>query len=453
MRTLRRWLSTLARGLLRRSRSVAHLPALPRHPERGLRVEAGDTLAITEMTIAIQDATEIEGGTPRTFRMRVPPWAADFRAGATFALTRRLEEGHYRVDGHRVDIAENGWTLEVALNTPPRDLLTDGYTIAQRTLDLLAAEGFLVSDLHDPLREHSLWFRQASRTVLRAVSTTRIAVVMKTAAEVRDPTGAVRPQPSRPPTRWHASHAYFRRSQATDSLHEAYRNLFLALESLLSEVYPWDFEAGEVAWLKAALKHVAEGYSLDLSPYVGGAGGNPYKRFVKQQYRARRCALFHAKLSEGPMLPGDIATRAELLDATRRLGQLYVRLAQLITGAGFAGGAMTYAAFEEMMKSQANATLYISQSADFDINQSMQSSGQLVLNANGQPGMHEIRGAWRAPDLPEHVARAGALIVQNGELVDGLYAPLNLDTAGADSLEVVFQNEMANARNLREWYL
>lgn len=429
------------------------LPPLPQHPPRGMRVEAGDTFVITQMSLEVHDATDIEGDSPRSFPIRVPPLAGDYAAGATFGLSRRLEEGHYNVDGNRVDIVDNGWAMEVALKKPPPNLLKSAFGVADRTLDILAAEGFLVSDLDDPLREYALWFRENGRTVLRTVSTSRLAFSMKIAAEVRDPSGTVKPQPLRPTMRWHPSHAYFRRSQATDSLHEAYRYLFLALEALLSEVFPWESKTGESAWLQDALRYVAEGYSLDLAPHVGGPGGNPYKRFIKEQYRARRCALFHAKLSEGPLLPGDFGTRSELMEATHRLGQLYVKLARLITGAGFAGGAMSHAGFAQVMDSQAKADLYISSSPDFDIVQAIRSPGHVVLNATGQQGVHELRGFWNAPDFPELVARAGSLIPGEAGVVEGLYTPLDLCTTGVDSLEIVFQYELANARNLREWYL
>ncbi len=152
--------------------------------------------------------------------------------------------------------------------------------IAERVLDLSAVETFQISELSDPLREYSVWFHRESQMVLRAVTTVRLGMLMESAFEVRDSAGILRPQ-AKPQLRWHSSHAYFRRSQATDNLHEAYRNLFLAIEALLSEVYPWEFGLSETAWLKDALKYVAEGYNLNLSNFVRGAGGNPYRRFLK----------------------------------------------------------------------------------------------------------------------------------------------------------------------------
>ena len=427
-------------------------PPLPRHPERGLQVQAGDSFVIKEMSISLEDLNELEDRHPRVLPIRLPPWADEFPWGVVFGLTMRLDEACYRVDNHRVDIGADG-TLTVSLSSVDSSPLEDAFTVAERMLDLLTANSFRTNTLDDPLREHGMWLRSANATTLRIVTTARLGVRMRSVAEVRDPSGALRQQPPTPPIAWHPSHAYFRRSQATDSLHEAYRNMFLALESLLSHVYPWDYAMGEAAWIRAALKHVCEGYSVNLAQYVGGAGGNPYNRFIKEQYRASRCALFHAKLSEAPILPNNIATRAELREATRRLGQLYVTLAQRVTGSAFGGGAMTTAAFEGMMQSQANAILYVTDESNFRLDRIHESAADLILNAGGNRGVHNVEASWLASHLPHHLRRAGSVMITNDQKIEGLYAELDVDLRGADHLEVVFQNELGNAEHLREWFL
>jgi hypothetical protein len=87
-------------------------------------------------------------------------------------------------------------------------------------------------------------------------------------------------------------------------------------------VYPWQPQLSESQWLKSALQRAADGYGIDLGAFNAVPGGNVYKRFMKEQYNARRCALFHAKLDREPIVPGNVPTRAELAIATRRLGTL-----------------------------------------------------------------------------------------------------------------------------------
>jgi len=426
---------------------------LPRHPSRGIRVEKGDTLTIPDLSISVHDLSDIEEVNQRTYRLRVPPWAGEFESGATFLLRRRLDERTYHVDTNRFDVVDDGWAVEVSLQHATADLLRAAYMLAERTLDVLAAEAFQVSELNDPLREHGVWFRDGPRTVLRAVTTGRLAMRFRSSAVVRDPTGAVRPSAPRPAMRWHASHAYFRKSQSTDNLHEAYRNLFLALECLLSEVYPWAPGLRETVWLTKALRYVVEGYDLDMSRFVDGSAGNPYRRFIREQYRARRCALFHAKLSEGPTLPGDIGTRDELAAATRKLGQFYIELSRLITGAGFAGGAMSYVAFESMVQNLARSPMYVSEHPEFDLARSVQGTAEFVPRPYGHGGLQQLKCSWDVAQVPPVLRRAGSLVQKDGQLLEGMFAPVDVHTAGADAFQFVVQHELTNAEQLRDWVL
>jgi hypothetical protein len=418
-----------------------------------MRVEKGDTLTIQDLSISVHDYSETLGVSHRTYRLRVPPWADEFRGGATFLLRRRLDEGTYHVDKNRFDVVDDGWSVEVSLKDAGTKPLRSTHLLAERTLDLLAAEAFKVSELNDPLREHGMWFRDQGNIVLRLATTARLAMTFRSKAVVRDPAGAVRPSAQRPPTAWHASHAYFRKSQSADDLHEAYRNLFLALECLLSEVYPWRSGVHESAWLDKALRYVVRGYGLDMSQFVTGSGRNPYRRFMTEQYRARRCALFHAKLSEGPTLPGDMGTRDELGAATRRLGQLYVRLAGLITGAGFAGGGMTYVAFESLVKSLGRYPMYVSEHPEFDASHCVQGTAEFVPTPNGHGGVHDLRCTWPTVGIPSVLRRAGYLVAKDGQLVDGMFASVDVHTERADAFELVVQHELTNTEQLRDWFL
>lgn len=434
----------------RESKTGKHLPPLPNHPKRGISVKAGDNLTVTNMSISIEDANVIERKHDRPLFLRVPPYNSEYACGAMYQLRRRMKGGTYNVGRNRVDIADDGWSIEVALGQTTTDPVRDTNILAERVLDTLAAEAFRVSELNDPLRQYGFWFRKDGKVFLRSVTTVRMAVSTQSAMEVRDPSGTLRPQISHTPT-WHASHSYFRRSQITDDLHDAYRNLFLAFEALMSEVYPWEASMGERKWLESALKHVMDGYQLNMSDFVEEKGGNPYRRFMKEQYRARRCALFHSKLGEVPILPGDLATRGDLVSATRRLGKLYFRLAQLITGAGFAGGTVTKYVFERMVESFSDSPMYVTGESEFTLANCILSNGELELNANGQSGLHWVIGSWKSDTIPQRIQRTGILAQNEDDLVDGVYDLVDIDTTDAEILEVVVQHELANAENLRDW--
>lgn len=434
-------------------RPTPSLPDLPRFKPRGLTVQKGDSLTITDFSIALKDANDTERES-FVIPMSVPEWADDYAAGATFYLRHPLKPVWLNVDRHRFQVGEDGKTLDIALRNSAPDTFAATYDIAEKVLDLIAAEAYGISALADPLREHSLWWRSDGRTTLKAVSTSRLAAEVSSRAIVKDPAGNVRPPTALPKPGWHPSHAYFRRSQLTDSLDESYRYLFLALEAVLSTVYPWQPQMSESQWLKSALKRAADGYGIDLGAFNAVPGGNVYKRFMKEQYNARRCALFHAKLDREPIVPGNVPTRADLAIATRRLGRLYVKLASEITGAGFAGGAMTHAAFEGMMKGMGASTLYVSPNETFDLQTASTAPAHLILQAGGQRGVHQLVGTWATADLEsDTICRAGALIQQDGETVEGIMMEAQVDLHGVDELEVCLQVEFANSQHLREWFL
>src|SRR5947199_7986286 len=88
------------------------LPPLPHHPDRGLRIEAGDTVEAKEFTISLIDSAARDDSS-RPYLIRIPPWSSQYKCGATFGLSSRLEPTSGVIDGNRVDIVEDGWSVEV----------------------------------------------------------------------------------------------------------------------------------------------------------------------------------------------------------------------------------------------------------------------------------------------------------------------------------------------------
>lgn len=447
--------TSMLRKLLRKivPGEAANLPQLPRHIPQGIQVKKGDTVTITPI-ISLYDLGDDLSRRGEPFRMSLPRGISGYESGASFGLKRRLQPSRFIVDDNLVLIDDDERTVHVLLHNATIDPFNHAYEIAEKVLDMLSVQSFAKSELDDPLRDYALWFRHNGITTLRCVSTARLGVRMRSAMEVRTPSGEPRAQPPSAPLGWHTSFAYFRRSQITDELHDAYRYLFLALEALLSEVYPWQSSAGETRWLQDALRHVVEGYNISLSEFLAAPGGNPYRRFLKEQYNARRCALFHSKAREGATIPGDILTRAELAAATQRLGRLYMRLAQLITGVMFGGSAMSTAAFAGMMDSLEGWDIYLCYTEQFDLEAIVTTSGELRRQVNGQPGLYQQVGQWNVNSLStSRVRRVGTIISRDGEHMEGSFARVDISLDGVDILEVFLQTELGNADHLRVWLL
>lgn len=448
-------LQSFVRRLFTRGAAKAPtLPALPQFPARGLRANAGDKVEIRDMRISVQDAGTAKIDLSRPVLVCVPEWSARCEGGAIFRLAQKANPIQINFDQGHVWIPECGTSIEVALRNVAQDPHIEAYSKAEQILDFLAAESYQAGAISDPLREYAVWQRESGETRLRYVTTSRLALQMQLTAVISDASGVERTQET-PVRRWHPSHAYFRHSQIADNLHDAYRYLFLALEALLSELYPWRKGMSESVWLTAALMHVTSGYGLDLSKYLARPGGNPCRRFLKEQYAARRCALFHAKLTEAPIRPGDQNSRIELAGATKRLGQLYVDLARRATGAGFAGGGVTFAAFEQMVqKMMEGAEVYISQTEEFGFESLIRCPAFVERHGTWDGGVHHVIGRWDRSAFPgAPIRRAGVVLRQQGDWTDGMWTRLEVDLSGVDKFEVVIQMELVNSGNLREWFL
>lgn len=436
--------------LVQRSPSTERvLPALPQHPPHGVTVNAGDQLQLKGLRMSVEDLGVGNLNAPGSLLAEVPDWASDYSRGATFRLRRAAKPIRINYDGNAVNVPTGGKTITVALRQSAKDAHKTAHRLAEQAIDSMAAEWFNVTELDDPLREYSMWSREAAGTTLSVVTTTRLAVTINADAVVLDGDGVAKPQPQRE-RRWHASHAYLRRSQTADTVHDAYRMLFLALESVLSDIYPWQRGISEAKWFRGALQRAIEGYGLDMSRYLEKSSFNPYRRFLKEQYDARRCALFHAKLSQGPILPGDRSSHDDLVKATERLGRLYLDLSKHITGAAFAGGGLTYFAFEQMVERMDWGNFFVSDKAEFDPLRLWRAKPELTKRAHG-PGVHLLTACWSKRDLPaSRLLRAGVVA---GDGAERLWSAVDVDTSNADSVKFVLQVEMVNPHNLREWTL
>ena len=110
---------------------------------------------------------------------------------------------------------------------------------------------------------------------------------------------------------WDESLRYFRLSQATDDLFDAFRNLFLALESILSLKTPQQSEGSESKWLRRAWGAARERMS---SPQVPSDPATLSDSALTRLKYVRN-ALSHAKRDRKPHLPEHAASRTVVSEA------------------------------------------------------------------------------------------------------------------------------------------
>ncbi len=142
---------------------------------------------------------------------------------------------------------------------------------------------------------------------------------------------------------------YFRLSQSTTDLFDAFRNLYLALESILSTLEPVLLRPngrheGEGAWVKRALAtaeqrllaqnpaHHLGGYLTPASPATGQAGVDAV---MLDLYASVRTTVFHAKTGRAVALPQHEPDRTAVADALAGYSRFYLDLAELAFGTRF----------------------------------------------------------------------------------------------------------------------
>ena len=264
-------------------------------------------------------------------------------AGAAFLLSRRspLSYSISFDNGAIVELRSNNNYVVARLGFIARadDALQSGHEIIQHALDHLSITGESSLTIRDSSDEYFIWWLENhQKIVLRAVSTTILNFeVFPAKAIVRDQHGnEIRSSlPILP--RCHPAFRYFRLSQITDDLYDAYRNMYLAFELLLSSQYPKGNEK-EIDWLNRGL--TASLTPLNLTALLPPNTVDPIATIIQKIYEDARLPLFHAKEGKGFFIPQSIGHRHIVAEALQLLTNIVLRMSEAWQGVRYLGGAV-----------------------------------------------------------------------------------------------------------------
>lgn len=238
------------------------------------------------------------------------------------------------------------------VSVPPQNshstALNESVACAQQGLDLASVQGYGDHWLPDPLDWNLVWWQDAGAVALRFTELSAAEVTITAHATVRDSQGNAPPPVTAPPHAWDESYRYFRLSQTTDDLFDSYRNLYLALESILNSIAPiqprgkngWEQEK---VWIPRALNAVGLASLASLAPSPTTA--TPADDIYDDLYKDKRTALFHAKGNRAHYVPHNPVTRQSVAESHERITNLYLAIVETrrriirqsggITDAGF----------------------------------------------------------------------------------------------------------------------
>jgi hypothetical protein len=351
---------------------------------------------------------------------------------------------------------------------------------AHRALDLLAIEGTASLALADPDVKHVVVWTAAGTTRLRIWSTTTLPMSMTISGSLTVSGSSGHPPP--PLQQWDESFRYFRHSQTTDDLFDAFRNMYLALESVLSVLAPVTVRKpgllgriraavtgqpatpgreGENRWLARALATAHA--RVPLNPFLLSKSlkSNPVKKLTRE-LRAVRNGVFHAKRGAAARLPYGATSRGDVAEVLTRVGRLYVALTAKVLGTHFGSGGWTQHAFGLMVDGVSPQTVHITDdptpgtSEDTAVNPG---GGKVMAlkswrdSALDEPFFRAVRGEATGPDVMAQVGsirRIGTTHAGRLALFESLERQLSLEHVGV--VEVVFGIRGLNVQALKNRY-
>ena len=263
---------------------------------------AGGAFRLSEA--AAEDSSEI-----------IDDWTIEVRAGSEIVVAR----------------GEGGATYEEA-----RD---DALAAANKGLDFLCLRGARPMAIRHAGTEHIVWWSDDSQSVIRLLSIPTLTLHVGKVT-VTGGTPVVPPSPQ-----WQESARYFRLSQLTDDLFDSFRNVYLALESILDHLAPQRTSPPlerEGVWFRRALTEA--GKIVSLAGHAPKAAPDPVEALYDELYLSTRNLVFHAKSARAYLLPHSSPQRRAVEATTRRAAYLYLALAEKVIhlrppGSGWFAGA------------------------------------------------------------------------------------------------------------------
>ena len=276
-------------------------------------------------------------------------------SGGAFLLSRAAPVGS-------TEAPAAGWAVEVRAHSRTvvarggqagtyRDARDEALGMAQRGLDLISIQGSGDLSVVDFPDNHLVWWVEPSGVVLRVnhISTGRFT--MSATVTVLDSAGNPKPEPPRVQAAWDESFRYFRLSQATDDLFDAFRNLYLALESILDSIDPVRLNPKgrperEGEWLRRAF--ATAGHLVNLADFAPPGSTDPADALFSDLYVNTRTAIFHAKAGRPHLRPHEASDRPRVQASFERLGRLYLALVDAHLNVRRSSGGVTRAGFDMM---------------------------------------------------------------------------------------------------------
>ena len=283
----------------------------------------------------------------------IPTGASEhFSGGAVFSLENKSEVDQImETNDHKWQILIKKDYSRIIVRSRDSlnydDIVKYGFEQAQHFLDLLAVKKVGIFNIKSPETNNiSVYQDNTGIFILRHFSIESLGFGMNVSVEVRDKDGNTKLSPPVPEPKWTGAFRYYRLSQDSKNIFEAYRNLFLSLEAALNEICPKQPGEGEGKWIKRALSFAST--KVDYSQHVPSGVVQPIDYLFRTQYINIRCRLFHAK-SPYALLPQSELNPIDVETAYGILIRFWHDITQKYFDVPGGGGVITYQGFKWLM--------------------------------------------------------------------------------------------------------
>ncbi len=268
------------------------------------------------------------------------------------------------------------------LNRPLADVVDAAHSVGQNLLDIVAVEERTALLIAEP-RDNVVWRTGPHGLKLQLTSSiTMTAEMTGITAVVKNAAGEVLPDPPYMPPQHHFAYRYFRYSQAAENVLDGYRNMFLALESVLDFIDAKNPAEAETEWLKRALGK-AQTRGLKLDAFAKPGSTDPIADFLDAHYSAVRCAAFHAKSSSGRALrPGSLDDYGVVLQQLLAVQGLVEALLKSEFSARLQSGGFFHSGFGHLLETLSPAT-------------------RLLMSVTECPTIEQVMGEEEKNELPD----------------------------------------------------
>lgn len=342
--------------------------------------------------------------------------SAGYESGAALLLNEDApEDTVVQVDSDWEVELEEDKPYAVARGIPslkPDTVLSPAQEAIQKALDLLCIESRADLYCRDVDLERIIWWQNGGSQRLRVIGISELGMSTSVAATKVSPSGQTS-SPQLQQTQWHESQRYFRLAQTADDLFDAYRNMFLAFEMILSHRVSPNPGEREKDWLKRALRDAHQ--QIGISKWAPNQS-NVVDSIYQQQYVDTRIELFHAKQNRSRLLPHHATDREQVQETLENLAPLVVTLMKKTLTINRNSGVETNAGFDAMMswmEQDQHVEVAVSpDAAPTDKSETLNSTPWLqrtdlptTYSASlSEPGLKSVLGEEQVANLPSNTA-------------------------------------------------